>query len=71
MIQDDTFTWVFVIQEVHSRMMGAQAAGGIWRWFVYPAQSSLVSWGVPLESGVAPSLDSDSLALAMVTDEAE
>ena len=65
------FTWVFVIKEVHSWLVGAQAAGGIWRWFVYPAQSSSVSWGVPLESGVAPSLDSDSLALAMVTDEAE
>jgi len=65
------FTWVFVIQEVYSRMVGVQAAGGIWRWFVYPAKPLSVSWSVPRTDVVAPTMDTESSTLPMVTDAAE
>jgi hypothetical protein len=65
------FTWVFVIQEVYSRMVGALAAGGIWRWFVYPAKPLSVSWSVPRTDVVAPTMETESSSLPMVTDAAE
>jgi hypothetical protein len=62
------FTWVFVIQEVYSRMVGVQAAGSIWRWFVFPTKSLTVSWSVPRTDVVAPTMDTESSILPMVTD---
>jgi len=65
------FTWVFVIEEVYSRMVEMPAAGGIWWWFVYPARPLTVSWSVPRTDVVAPTMDTESSILPMDTAEAD